>query len=461
MSLEVGRLSTTDETGKRVYLYRPDYDGKWKRFRKKVYYVLIWIYLILPWIHINGEQIVRLDIEHRVFVIFGVKLMAHNVPLIAYFFLGFAFLIAFVTARWGRIWCGYACPQTVFLDAVYGPIERLIEGNFSKRRELDRSPWSARKIFIKFCKWSAFLLISLHIVHSFLGYFVGTYELLEISTHNPAENWTLFTIMLVLTFIILFDFGWFREQFCIIACPYGRLQSVLMDEKSLIVAYDQKRGEPRRAPEITKDKEGDCIDCNRCVKVCPTGIDIRKGLQLECIACTACIDACDEIMRKVNKPEGLISYSREDQTIKTFFQRFNIRQIIYLLVLTVIFGFFIRSVGHLQDLDVVFTRSGAPYTVNGESVASLYQVKVERTGRETRTVRFKAMNRQSGEEVSIKTPYNPLSLDKELQNIVIFFDNPKSAFKNGKIDILFIIDENVKGEWIQSQKMELTLAGPF
>ncbi len=303
------RLGTTDEKGNRVYLHPIDVKGKWRKIRKIVYWVLIGIYLLLPWVYINGKQIILLNLPAREFYIFGTTFYGHDAPLSIFLFLGFIFLVSFVTALWGRVWCGYACPQTVFIDSIFRPIEALIEGTPRKRQKLDSAPWNFEKIWKRSLKWLLFLLVSLHIVHSFLGYFVGTRNLVNITLHSPQDNMTLFITMLVMTGIILLDFGWFREQFCIIACPYGRFQSLVMDENSLIVAYDEKRGEPRKAKGVAAEDEGDCVSCGMCVKACPTGIDIRDGLQMECIACTMCIDACDDIMVRVKKPKGLIRYS--------------------------------------------------------------------------------------------------------------------------------------------------------
>lgn len=459
--MEVGRLGTTDEDGKRVYIYQPDFDGKYKRFRQKFYYFLIAIYLIVPWIHIGGEQIIRLDIKNRVFNFFGHKLLAHDAPMLSFLLLGFAFTLAFVTARWGRVWCGFACPQTVFIEAIYRRIERLVEGSFRKRRELDRGGLSFKKIGIKSLKWFLFLLVSLHIVHSFLGYFVGTHELVAISLKSPSENWTLFIIMSVMTAIIMFDFGWFREQFCIIACPYGRIQSVLMDEQSMVVGYDHKRGEPRRAEGVAADKEGDCIDCDHCVKVCPTGIDIRQGTQLECIACTACIDACDNIMDKVNRPKGLIAWTSEAKIERKPVKKFSIRQGIYLVALSLILGFFVYKLNHIDDLNLVFSRPSSPYKVTGDNVFSFYSMRFERKGNQERTYRLKAVELGSKTPVIIKTQKNPFTVKTSIYNNVIFFQTPKSKFKDGKLPIVFLIEEKINGKFRLIKEMELFLAGPY
>ena len=364
---EESRLQTTDAHGNRVYVHPEDLDGGWKRKRLFVYWLLIGIYMLLPWIHIGGKQSILINIPAREFTFFGMTFWGHDAPNLIFVFLGFAFLIAMITSIWGRLWCGWACPQTVFLDSVFRKVEALVEGRSRQRKALDLAPWSLSKIAKKTTKWALFTVISLHIVHSFLGYFVGTRELFLISTTNPAENWTLFIIMLSLTGIVLFDFGWFREQFCIIMCPYGRLQSIIMDGDSLAIAYDEKRGEPRKKVGLPKDQQGDCVDCHQCVRVCPTGIDIRRGLQLECIACTACIDACDNIMDKLGKEPGLIRYTSENALAGQKAPTIRPRTVIYVVLLIGVLALAFFNLSHVGDIKtVVLKGSQELFKVKGD-----------------------------------------------------------------------------------------------
>lgn len=312
--LHPDRLGTTDETGRRIFPQPADVRGKYRTRRNWVEAALILFFLVLPWIRIGGRQALLLDIANRHFEIFGLTLRAHDAPLLVFVLAIFFFGLFFATAMWGRVWCGWACPQTVFIDGVYRRIERWIEGGALERRRLDRAPWSLNKAWKRTLKWSAFTAVSLVVAHSFLAYFVGVEELAVMIRHSPFEHPSTFVFMAVMTLVLLFDFGWFREQFCVIACPYGRFQSVLMDSRSTIVAYDVDRGEPRATPQAKQlakthgGQLGDCVNCYRCVQVCPVGIDIRRGVQMECIACTACIDACDDVMTKIKKPVGLIRY---------------------------------------------------------------------------------------------------------------------------------------------------------
>jgi len=296
LELPTHRIATTDEQGSRIYLYLADVSGKFRTWRSRFNIFLIFLFLLLPWMNVNQHQAMLLDIPRRRFAVFGVTFLAHDAPMLLFVFGGAAMMLALITAIWGRVWCGWACPQTVFVDGVFRKIERWLEGDAVARRKLDQSPMSLDKLIKKASKWFCFTILALLISHSFLAYFVGTEKLALMIRSSPTDNPINFILMVGVTAIILFDFGWFREQFCTIVCPYGRFQSVLMDEDSQVVAYDLKRGEPRKGTNLPQDKAGDCVNCYRCVQVCPTGIDIRRGVQLECIACTACMDACDEVI---------------------------------------------------------------------------------------------------------------------------------------------------------------------
>jgi cytochrome c oxidase accessory protein FixG len=311
MALGDERLRTTDESGNRIFLHPAEVNGFFRKRRTLVQCVLIVFFLALPWIKVNGVQLLLLDINHRNFYILGFIFKAHDAPYI-FLLLALGTLgLAFLTSIFGRIWCGWGCPQTVFIDGIYRRIETLIQGNYLKRRSLQKQDWNLEKILKLSATWVCFIIVSSLIAHSFAAYFVGSDQLLRMIDEGVANHKGVFYFVVFMTLLLLFDFGWFREQFCIIACPYGRIQSVLMDKKSVSVLYDYQRGEPRKSMDTPKEKWGDCVNCNRCVEVCPTGIDIRRGIQMECIGCTACIDACDEIMIKVKRPKGLIRYSSE------------------------------------------------------------------------------------------------------------------------------------------------------
>lgn len=298
-----------DEFGSRKTIIPAEVRGRFRKSRNWTQAALLLFFLISPWATIGGEQALFLNIAKKEFHFFGLHLYAHDAPLAFFLLVIAAFGLIFVTTVWGRAYCGWMCPQTVFIDGVFRRIEILVEGNYLKRRQYARGPLSREILLRKTLKWILFFIAASLIAHSFVAFFVGSRQLLNMIGYNPQENWSYFLLITAMTSIVLFDFAWFREQFCLIVCPYGRIQSVLLGRRTLNIAYDAQRGEPRKGLTTPVDgKSGDCVSCRRCVEVCPTGIDIRHGLQLECIACTACIDACDEIMEKVKKPKGLIRY---------------------------------------------------------------------------------------------------------------------------------------------------------
>jgi cytochrome c oxidase accessory protein FixG len=362
MGLDTERLSNLDEYGDRIKVIPAEVRGFYRRHRTWTQFFLLLIFLVLPWTKINGEQSLLLDIAARKFAVFGITFWAHDAPLI-FFILGTLTVgLAFVTSVWGRIWCGWACPQTVFIDAVFRRIEVLVQGNYIQRRKLDQEPLTLRKLWKVGVTWFLFLVVSSLISHSFVAYFVGAENLIGMIQGSPIENWNYFLIITGMTVFILLDFGWFREQFCIIMCPYGRFQSVLLDQKSLAIVYDTERGEPRKGAAKAADAaQGDCVSCNRCVQVCPTGIDIRRGLQMECIACTACADACDEIMTKVKKPKGLIRYDSLDGTK---IQLLKPRSVIYMLIILIFISGLAYNIAARETAQVFVMRGQeAPFTV--------------------------------------------------------------------------------------------------
>lgn len=464
------RLATTDETGNRVYLHPEDIKGKWKTLRTRFYWLLIIFYMVVPWIYINGKQVILLDLPDRQFHIFGYTFYGHDGPLLIFILLGFGFTMAFITSLWGRVWCGWACPQTVFIDAIYRRIERMIEGKSRQRRALDRASWNFEKIWKRTLKWVLYTIVSMHIVHSFLGYFVGTHKLFWITMGNPAEDWTLFTTMLVMTGIVLFDFGWFKEQFCIIACPYGRFQSVLMDDSSMVVAYDEKRGDPKRNPKkVKKEEEGDCIDCKRCVKACPTGIDIRIGTQMECIACTQCIDACDEIMAKLHKPAGLIKYTTENE-LNGKEKKKSARTYIYLAaILAIIIGFLI-ALNKRQGLRVELLRGNkSPYQVilktdGKKEIVNHFKIVLNYYGSKKYYLNIVPKNLELTKKIAIVMPIAPVEIQDTNKEADIFFRFPLEALKFGHRTIkLNVVDsqdlDEDKGTVLK--EIDVKLVGPF
>lgn len=459
--LHQDRLATTDETGARVYLYPEDTEGKWKDRRTFFYWFLILLYLVLPWFYIKGKPAIFIDLAHREFTFMGSTLHGVEPILMFLVLVSGLFFIAFMTSLFGRVWCGWGCPQTVFIQSIFMKIETLVEGRARQRRDLDRAPWSLNKVLRKIIKWGLFTAVSLHITHTFIGYFVGPRELFHMSMHAPGENPGVFMAVMIATGIILFDFGWFREQFCIIACPYGRMQSVLMDANSLVVAYDTKRGEPRRG-QVPREQEGDCINDYACVKVCPTGIDIRRGTQLECIACTQCIDACDDIMRKVKKPLGLIRYSSEVELSGGTHKIVTPRAIIYLLIcLTFIISFFF-FLNRSTNLSFVFIRGqDKPFqeVVNpkdSKTILNHFTVTISHQGEQSHLLTFKVHDPNLANKIEIIVPMNQIKITVPQLKTLLFFKFDPSILVNGsRIFTMEVLDD---GKYIQSQ--EVVLVGP-
>ncbi len=392
-------VSTLGDRGQRMWLYPLRVAGRFVKARTAVAYVLITLLLIAPWIDVLGHPAMHFDIPNRRFYFWGLTLFATDANYLMFLFGGFIFSIFFFTALLGRVWCGWACPQTVFLESVIRPIEQLIEGQPSQRKKLDAAPWSKEKVLKKVLKFSAFLVVSGAIATTFTAYFLGRDGVLEAQA-DPFSHPVGTTIFIAMTAVLMFDFGWFREQTCIVACPYGRFQSVLMDADSLTIAYDAGRGEPRGKPS---DKgAGDCIDCKKCVVVCPTGIDIRKGIQMECVNCTACLDACDSIMDKLGRERGLIRYTSLNALEGKKLRLLRPRVIAYALALVAIGVGFTTAVSMREPVEIAVTRmTNAPFVVLPDGrVQNMMTLRISNKTAEPRTFAVAVVDPPQGEAVS-------------------------------------------------------------
>lgn len=353
-------LSTLEKDGSRRWLRPKLSKGSWWHLRRWVAYVLMVIFVIVPHLKISGKPLIRLDIVAREFTIFGYTFLPTDTLLLALVMLTALLGIVFVTAVTGRAWCGWACPQTVYIEFLFRPIDRLFEGTVGKGGQAKRK----LPIWAEAARFVVYLLLTMFLAHTFLAFFVGPEKLAMWMRSSPAEHPAAFAVMAVTTGLLTYDFYYFREQTCLIACPYGRFQSVMLDKQSLIVAYDYNRGEPRKkGKHLPADNAGDCVDCNQCVVVCPTGIDIRNGLQMECINCTQCIDACDSVMEKVGSPKGLIRYSSQAALEKQPKRMLRARTIIYPLLLTVLMSGLLYAISTKSGFDARIIRGkGAPFT---------------------------------------------------------------------------------------------------
>jgi cytochrome c oxidase accessory protein FixG len=378
-------VTTIRADGSRPFLFPADTHGRFTRARRVTAFFLIAFYLSLPWIKINGYPAVFLDLAERRFHLFGLTLAAQDLWLLFFVITGLGFSLFFVTALLGRIWCGWACPHTVFLDHVYRRIEGWIEGDAVQRRALAAAPLSTGKLFKRVLKHALFILVSAIITHLFLAYFVSLPEVWAMMRAAPAEHWSAFAFMAISTGILYFNFAWFREQLCIVICPYGRIQSALIDDHTLVIGYDTKRGEPRGKirhasaglPDEAMAKLGDCVDCFRCVHVCPTGIDIRQGLQMECVGCTACIDACDDVMTRLHRPRGLIRYDSQNAFAGRVTRWLRPRTVLYGVLLFIGATVATWALSTVRPASFGVTRMmGAPYIVDENFIRNQFLVRV-------------------------------------------------------------------------------------
>ncbi len=369
-------LSTIHADGSRQFVHPSDVHGSFTRWRRVAALALLVIYITLPWIPVNGFPAVFLDVQERRFHFFGLTLATQDLWIGFFLVTGLAFSLFFVTSLFGRVWCGWTCPYTVFMEQIYRRVERWIDGDGAAQRQLEDEPWTASKIARRVFKHGVFVLISAVIAHIFLSYFVSIRALYEMMQHSPAHHAKAFGVVLFLTGALYFSFSWFREQFCIILCPYGRLQSALTDDDSIVIGYDKKRGEPRGKATVEKPA-GDCIDCRRCVQVCPTGIDIRNGLQLECIGCAACVDACDDIMTKLKRPKGLVRYDSYVGLQGGQTRLIRPRTILYtvmLIVGAIAFAFAATRISPLRAS--VVRMGGASFYVDSGVIRNQFQLRI-------------------------------------------------------------------------------------
>jgi len=385
--LNLVSLGSINEDGSKKTLHPADVSGKFTRGRRLVALLLLIIYVALPWIPVNGFPAVFLDVLNRRFHFMGLTLAVQDLWVGFFLVTGLGFSLFYITALFGRVWCGWTCPYTVFLEHIYRRIERLVDGDASARRKLDAAPWTAGKIAKRVVKHALYILSSLIIAHIFLSYFVSLEKLYEMMHHSPQSHVIAFGVVMFLTVGLYGAFSWFREQFCVIMCPYGRMQSALVDDDTINVGYDKKRGEPRgKAGTVGA---GDCVNCLRCVQVCPTGIDIRNGLQLECIGCAACVDACDTIMTKLGRKTGLVRYSSlvGFNGGKTRFVRPRI--ILYTGLLFLGVAVFAFSASRIEPMRAnVLRMQGSPYYVTNNSVRNQFLVRLINKRNEPRTFKL-------------------------------------------------------------------------
>ena len=402
-------IGTINEEGKRSWVYPKKPSGKFYTYRKYVSYALLAFLFSAPFIKVNGNQFILINVLERRFNIFGFPFWPQDFHLfVISMIIGVVFVTLF-TVVFGRIFCGWICPQTIFMEMVFRRIEYWIEGDRGKQIRLDKQKWNAEKIRKKGLKWTIFFIISFLIANVFLAYLIGSDKLISYVFSSPLNHLSTLISLLIFTGVFYFVFAWFREQVCIIACPYGRLQGVLLDNQSVVVAYDYKRGEKEQGRAKFKKNEdrastgkGDCIDCKLCVHVCPTGIDIRNGTQLECVNCTACIDECDHMMEKVGLPTGLIRYASIDNIEKKSKFRLTARMKGYSAVLGILVMVLIGMIFLRNDVEATILRlPGQLYEkMENGNISNVYTYKlINKTTEDIEDVNYKLLSHDGSIEL--------------------------------------------------------------
>ncbi|WP_298302069.1 cytochrome c oxidase accessory protein CcoG [Flavobacterium sp.] len=435
-------ISTIDKSGKRAFIFPKIPVGKFYDKRKLLSYALLAFLLSAPFIKINGNQFLMFNVLERKFNIFSFPFWPQDFHLFVISMIIGVVGLALFTVAFGRIFCGWFCPQTIFMEMVFRRIEFWIDGDRAQQMRLAKQSWDNEKIRKRLTKWLVFFVISFIIANVFLAYLIGSDELFKFIKEGPAQNQSTLIALLIFTGIFYFIYAWFREQVCIIACPYGRMQGVLLDNKTINVAYDYVRGEGEKGrAKFNKNEDrttlgkGDCIDCKVCVHVCPTGIDIRNGTQLECINCTACIDECDTIMEKVGLPKGLIRYASEDEIVKKEKFKLTTRMKGYSAVLAILIGVFIGMLFLRNDVEAtILHMPGQLFQHEGKNISNIYNYKIiNKTEGAFNNVTFKLVG-ISG-EVKMVGNQSVVVPNQGVAQGTLFIKLPESTLKGEKMEI--------------------------
>jgi polyferredoxin len=491
-------LATLEEDGRRRWIRPKPSPGRWWKRRFAVAWILIAVYTFVPWIRIDGMPAVLLDLVERKFVIFGSVFRPNETLLFGLAFISVFLGIFLLTAVYGRVWCGWACPQTVYLEFVYRPLERLFLGRGATDAKVRVAAWRRVAMYV------AFIVVSAHLANTLLAWFVGADRLTAwIFTSTPFEHPVAFAVFAAVTLLMLFDFAFFREQMCSLVCPYGRFQSALLDKDSLTVAYDRTRGEPRgkgtrrvartggcggscgcdgnggcgsgrsckggaaavpdgAAPAAGTAPRGDCIDCTLCVQTCPAGIDIRDGLQLECVQCTQCIDACDAVMDKLGRPRGLIRYSSQREVEGSRRTGPRVRLFVYPALLAVLLtGVLLLVLGREPAFVAVLRTQGVPYTVHGagtdaEHVESIVRLRIDNR---TRIERTYVVEGAEGVELA-RAGRVAVAPDSSAEVDVVVRSDP-DGFVRGRREVALRVRDESAGQGAFDGGVETAVLGPL
>jgi len=434
-------LPTLNEDGSRRWIRPKPAHGTFFVRRQATAYALMLVFFLIPYLRMNGKPLVLLNLPRREFTLFGTTFLPTDTLLLMLLMMTIVITIFLLTALFGRVWCGWGCPQTVYMEFLFRPIERWIEGGRSGSLMLDARGWRGHLAVRRLAKYGVYGVLALFLAHTFLAYFVGVEQLAVWARRSPVEHPTSFAIIALVSGAIMFDFTYFREQTCLVACPYGRWQSALLDRQSLIVAYDYTRGEPRKKGKLRAEPAGDCIDCGACVITCPTGIDIRDGLQMECIHCTQCADACDAIMDKVGKPRGLIRYSSSAALAGERVKRLRPRVVLYPAALTLTLGGFVFALSTKAPADVTLLRGmGEPYTIEADGrVANQLRVKIANRSNADHKYTIEV---QPVAGANVVVPVNPLPVATgRTETTPLFILLPPDAFHEGERRVALMISD--------------------
>ena len=442
-------LSTLNQDGSR-FVIRPRLSpGRFLTRRRVVGYALIALFVLLPRVHIGGRPAFLIDLVSRELDAFGAVFRPSDGLVLMLLGLSIVLVVFLATAMFGRVWCGWGCPQSVYLELVYRPIERLLEGSPAQQKRRDARPGlQPRRIL----KWVIYAAFSFALANVFLAYFVGTARLEQWVFSSPGDHVAGFAMVCGVAALILFDFGYFREQTCIVACPYGRLQSVLLDRQSLIVGYDAKRGEPRAHLKVIG--AGDCVDCAACVTTCPTGIDIRSGLQMECIGCAQCIDACDSVMDKLKRKRGLIRYTSKDELAGVPRKLLRVRTVLYPALIAVAGSMFVWSVARRTGTELWVERITGPSFVElpDGKISAQTRIKIENEADHPRLFTITVVEPDAGLRSQASWELPP----KESRQLPLYVDVKRASFVNGERTIHLRVDDDQGFEEI----LAVTLLGP-
>jgi cytochrome c oxidase accessory protein FixG len=452
---DVNTVFTINEDGSRNFIQLADVHGPWQRRRNVIYAALLAIYLGMPWVQVGGKPLFHIDLPNRAAHLFGATFTNQDFHLVFFLVSGLGFALFVTTSLWGRLWCGFVCPQTIFMEGIVRRIERWVEGPKMRRLRRAERPWSFDNVWRKVVKHALLWSVATLLVHTFLVYFIPVRELLSSTPfdHKVPFYWTLGWAGL-----LYFDFAWFREQTCIVICPYGRLQSALIDPDTVIIGYDEKRGEPRHKGVA---EGGDCVDCFRCVEVCPTGIDIRNGLQMECIGCANCIDACDTVMEKVGKPKGLVRYDSQ-RGFETGRRRRFLRPRAFVYAALAIIGitvFSYRVMGRTSFQANLLRTPGLPFSFVEDRIRNLYNLHVQNKTDRAATYTIAAAESTTADYPRLEfiIPQESVVLESfEDGEFPIFAELPRSAY-GGPFTFHLVVTDSGTGE---AERIEIRFRGP-